>query len=458
MVLYQDASSMPQNNSTVSLPRSIKRRASEPTTKRRSEDSTAFALPHLGSDERLVRRHSSNLTTSQLKALKHAFTWADANYNNTLDKNEVTELLNALGYPCSSKVVENLFQDMDQDGNGVIDLPELTHALGASVAEKAQARRGPAHFSPKSSPASGGASTVVSNDKSLEHFFHRGRFTENVDALFATGITLDMLLEYSYSNARLNTLLESPQTLTGEGKRRIRRMLCATRNARVLDSKNIAIIVNCGHYDDPLMWEHPVGDAVVSVMQDALLMAGYAVHCIGTIHAPATREAVLGSIRAIAATLPHKKHVFARKKIKIVLCIVGNALEDYTGALHLIPQDAMLKDLQETSLSMRDIFNVVPSGVNTALLADFGFVYTRNSDGNLGSQEEGLGLMTTMVDNKWDDVKRLRQPRGGGFFLFNVLDCLALSEVGVSTSDLKVVVCSYSGFLFSFRLISLICV
>ena len=430
-----------RQDKTNLMPVSSPRRPTEPTIPLSRRSSEGFNLPSLNTSGLVKTQSSTKLTSSQLKALKYAFTWADANFNNALDQSEITELLTALGYPCSAKEIEQLFKGADKDGNGEIDFAEFTDAFGESVLTKSKARRGPANFDTTSGPVSDIPSLDVARqtiDKQLEEFFKKGRFTENVDALFATGITLDMLIEYSYSNPRINTLLDAPQTLTSEGKRRIRRMLCATRNARVLDSKNFAIIVNCKNYDDPLMWEHPTGDAVVSVMQDALLMAGYAVHCIG-IRVPATRVGVLGCIRAIAATLPHKKKIFRRKKIKIVLCIVGNALKDHNGELHLIPQDAMLKDLPGTSLSMRDIFNIVPSGVSASILADFGYVYTTDCAGCLNSQADGLGLMTTMVQDKWGVLKRFRQPRGGGFFLFNVLDCLALSESGVSTSDLQVV-------------------
>ena len=417
-------------------------RPNSPRSSISSVSSLSFSLPRLNGNPDSPHSHPSklaaSLTSAQVKALKYAFTWADANFNDTLDQNEVTELLSSLGYPCSNQVVDQLFKDMDRDGNGVVDFSELTDALGAAGAEKSKARQdSPGRFSTSSSPEAGMfASAASSRDKRLEQFFKKGRFTENVDALFATGITLNMLIEYSYTNARLNTLLEIPQTLTSEGKRRIRRMLCEVRNAQVLDSKRIAVIVHTRWSDDALLWTHQLGDAVVSGTRDALLVAGYAVHCIGTVDAPATRQAVLGSIRAIAATLPHKKH--AVKKMNVLICLVGNALEDPDGALHLIPQDARLRDLAATSLPMRDILGIVPSGANAVLLADFGYVYRCDADGKVGSRSDGLGAMTTTVGDTWGDVRTFCQPPGGGRFMFTVLGHLASSSSGVSTADLEV--------------------
>ena len=126
--------------------------------------------------------------------------------------------------------------------------------------------------------------------------------------------------------------------LTSEGKRRIRRMICATRNARVLDAKKIAIVVHTRWHDDSLLWEHPYGGAAAPILTDVLLAAGYTVHCIGTQDAPATAEAVRGSISAITATLPHKKQVFARKKITLTVLLIGTAVEDHNGTLYMVPQ------------------------------------------------------------------------------------------------------------------------
>ena len=70
-----------------------------------------FALPLLESSkqtDKLLPAKSNGgltgLTSAQLKALKRAFTWADANYDSSISVEELAELLIALGYNFSSQV------------------------------------------------------------------------------------------------------------------------------------------------------------------------------------------------------------------------------------------------------------------------------------------------------------------------------------------------------------------
>ena len=415
-----------------------------------------FSLPQVdkqavkGSTAPPKRRRSSvsglapsptGLTSTQLKALKRAFTWADANYDNNISIDELGELLVALGYKCSLPEVQELFKQLDSDNSGSLSLKEFQAGLGSHGAERVLARQGalgvprrPSNASVIEQPQRCISPAFKVSDERLVAFFRDGHFTEKVDALFDAGITLDMLIEYSYFAPRFNALLDTNMSLTSEGKRRIRGMLCRARNARVLDSKNIAIVVHTRWYDDSLLWEHPFGGACAPTITDVLLAAGYTVHSIGAQDAPATKEAVKETISAIAATLPHRHKAFARKRITLMVYLVGAALEDRNGVLYLIPQDASLSDLPRTALPLSDIIKTMPWGVNVMLLADFGYVYNIDENGHLGVCEYGLGLMVR--DNNLDDPKnRFPQPLGGGSFTFTASDMFQKSR-GVSHASL----------------------
>ena len=101
--------------------------------------------------------------------------------------------------------VQDLFKQLDADHSGGLSLKEFQVGLGAAGADRVLARTAAGFLNPrKVSGASRDSRNSLSNgtglprktDDKLEAFFRHGHFTENVDALFEAGITLDMLIEY----------------------------------------------------------------------------------------------------------------------------------------------------------------------------------------------------------------------------------------------------------------------
>ena len=78
----------------------------------------------------------------------------------------------------------------------------------------------------------------------------------------------------------------------------------------------------------------------------------------------------------------------------------------------------------------------MPWGVNVMLYADFGVVYSVDSDGCVALHEHALGIVAT--DNDWDEgTKCFQQQPGGGAFTFVTSDLFTKSPQGVTSAGLQ---------------------
>lgn len=72
--------------------------------------------------EKKYKKKEKQLTPEQIEVFKQAFEIFDVDHSGSIDKEELSSLLNALGFRYSEAQTTKIFESVDKDGSGVIEL------------------------------------------------------------------------------------------------------------------------------------------------------------------------------------------------------------------------------------------------------------------------------------------------------------------------------------------------
>jgi calmodulin len=71
------------------------------------------------------RRRPSQLTATEIKAMKEAFALFDKNNDGEIDHNEIADVFVAMGLDIEKAEVHDILDDLDENGDGHIDFAEF---------------------------------------------------------------------------------------------------------------------------------------------------------------------------------------------------------------------------------------------------------------------------------------------------------------------------------------------
>jgi len=83
-----------------------------------------------------VRRKRKDLSEEQIEVFKQAFDLFDADGSGMIDANELKEAMRALGFEVTKKQVDEMIEEVDQDGSGTIDLDEFIFMMKKKLLEE----------------------------------------------------------------------------------------------------------------------------------------------------------------------------------------------------------------------------------------------------------------------------------------------------------------------------------
>ena len=95
----------------------------EITTKEQMASAKAYVESYGG---RIPNKHGANLRNATYRDVEDVFDAIDYDGNGFLDQAEIGEVANSLGFPLSEEELNQAFFEMDQNGNGRVDLEEFT--------------------------------------------------------------------------------------------------------------------------------------------------------------------------------------------------------------------------------------------------------------------------------------------------------------------------------------------
>lgn len=79
------------------------------------------------------KRKEKQLTPEQVEVFKQAFEIFDSDHSGNIDREELTSLLNALGFNYSESQIVKIFEEVDSDGSGVIEINEFVKFMSRQI-------------------------------------------------------------------------------------------------------------------------------------------------------------------------------------------------------------------------------------------------------------------------------------------------------------------------------------
>jgi Ca2+-binding EF-hand superfamily protein len=79
------------------------------------------------------KRKEKQLTPEQIEVFKQAFEIFDIDHSGSIDKEELSSLLNALGFAYNEAQTTKIFDEVDCDHSGVIELDEFISFMSRQI-------------------------------------------------------------------------------------------------------------------------------------------------------------------------------------------------------------------------------------------------------------------------------------------------------------------------------------
>lgn len=83
--------------------------------------------------QKKYKRKEKQLTPEQVEVFKQAFEIFDVDHSGSIDKEELSSLLNALGFTYNEAQTTKIFDEVDTDHSGVIEINEFINFMSKQI-------------------------------------------------------------------------------------------------------------------------------------------------------------------------------------------------------------------------------------------------------------------------------------------------------------------------------------